>query len=88
MPSLEIPGGAPFLFYVCWFAAAVAVQADEYEKLGSYAMIGLPDVYKTRYGESCDGTYCCSSVPHITRQARKFEPGFDTWYWRLHSKHC
>lgn len=26
-------------------------QPDEYEKLGSYAMIGLPDVYKTRYGE-------------------------------------
>lgn len=27
------------------------MQADEYEKLGSYAMIGLPDVYETRYGE-------------------------------------
>lgn len=28
-----------------------AAQPDEYEKLGSYAMIGLPDVYTTRYGE-------------------------------------
>lgn len=33
-------------------ASSLNIQADEYEKLGSYAMIGLPDVYTTRYGES------------------------------------
>jgi hypothetical protein len=31
-----------------------ALQVDEYEKLGSYAMIGLPEgEYKTRYGTFC-----------------------------------
>ncbi|CAM9434567.1 unnamed protein product [Hapterophycus canaliculatus] len=33
------------------FLTLVPSKADEYEKLGSYAMIGLPDVYKTRYVE-------------------------------------
>ena len=27
-------------------------KADEYEKLGSYAMIGLPGVYEKRFGET------------------------------------
>lgn len=26
-------------------------KADEYEKLGSYAMIGLPSVYEKRFGK-------------------------------------
>ncbi|CAM9644294.1 unnamed protein product [Scytosiphon promiscuus] len=33
------------------YLTLVPSKADEYEKLGSYAMIGLPDVYKTRYVE-------------------------------------
>lgn len=45
---------------------SVAPQADEYEKLGSYAMIGLPSVYETRYGEllpkvnTSHSYYCCT----------------------------
>eukprot|EP00903_Cladosiphon_okamuranus_P011962 g11235.t1 len=33
------------------YLTLVPSKPDEYEKLGSYAMIGLPDVYKTRYVE-------------------------------------
>ncbi|CAM9575872.1 unnamed protein product [Ectocarpus sp. 12 AP-2014] len=33
------------------YLTLVPSNADEYEKLGSYAMIGLPDVYTTRYVE-------------------------------------
>lgn len=29
--------------YVCLRDAATPLQPDEYEKLGSYALIGLPD---------------------------------------------
>mmetsp|Transcript_10623 Transcript_10623/g.15916 ORF Transcript_10623/g.15916 Transcript_10623/m.15916 type:complete len:242 (-) Transcript_10623:38-763(-) len=31
------------------YLTLVPTKPDEYEKLGSYAMIGLPDKYKTRY---------------------------------------
>ncbi|CAM9790668.1 unnamed protein product [Pylaiella littoralis] len=33
------------------YLTLVPSEADEYEKLGSYAMIGLPDAYETRYVE-------------------------------------
>jgi len=47
----------------------VEQQPDEYEKLGSYAMIGLPDVYETRYGEfSLDSRAVqCSAVQYGTQ---------------------
>lgn len=56
LPFASVDVSSSFvLFGRPFFAAAeptlITAQPDEYEKLGSYAMIGLPDVYTTRYGE-------------------------------------
>lgn len=61
--------------FACPVPCAACVQADEYEKLGSYAMIGLPmEAYPTRWGlaQSPKASHCPAmlgkllSIVHLT----------------------